>query len=152
MTKLEPKHTTARDKAEGYWTLYILAIHPDYERKGIARQLLAPGLRMADEDDSAVFLTATETGAGLYEKLGFERLETLDLGDPDHGKWEEYVHRLERKSVRESASPGFLVQRASTVDIHPISNILNEAFKPLTMYKSVSAEVQPRLFVTDESE
>lgn len=103
MAQLESKHTTDQDKREGYWTLYILAIHPNYERRGIARQLLADGLRMAGEDDVAVFLTSTMTGRGLYEKLGFERLETLDLGDPDHGKWEEYVHRLERQSIRGSA-------------------------------------------------
>lgn len=101
---LYDKHATHEDTADGYWILYMLAVHPEYERKGIAKQLLAPGMRMADEDNVAILLTSTETGWGLYEKLGFERLETLDLGDPDHRKWEEYVHRLERKTTRDSAS------------------------------------------------
>ena len=100
---MESDHITARDKKDGYWTLYILAIHPDYERRGIARLLLADGMRMAEEDDTSVFLTSTMTGAGLYERIGFERLETLPLSDGDEWKWEEYVHRLEKKSIRDAA-------------------------------------------------
>lgn len=65
---------------------------------------MADGLRMADESDSPVFLTSTETGAGLYEKMGFKRLETVHRRDELHGDWEEYVHRLERKSMREAAA------------------------------------------------
>ena len=42
-------------------------------------------------------------GAGLYERIGFERLETLPLSDGDEWKWEEYVHRLEKKSIRDAA-------------------------------------------------
>jgi ribosomal protein S18 acetylase RimI-like enzyme len=104
MAKMEAQHISARDKKEGYWTLYILAIDPRYERKGIARLLVADGLRMADEDDTAVFLTSTMTGKGLYERLGFDTLETMPLGDDEHGSWEEYVHRLERKSSRSRSS------------------------------------------------
>ena len=98
------KHVSARDKKDGYWKLYLLTIHPDFERKGIGRLLMADGLRMADESNSPVFLTSTETGAGLYEKMGFRRLETVHRTDEVHGDWKEYVYRLERKSMREAAA------------------------------------------------
>lgn len=57
--------------------IHTIGVHPDYQRQGIGRRLLAGLLARADELSAAVFLevrTDNEPALALYEDTGFERL------------------------------------------------------------------------------
>jgi len=53
-------------------------VHPDYQRRGIASLLLAPGLEIADRTHSKVWLTSTPKAVEFYEKNGCEIKENYD--------------------------------------------------------------------------
>lgn len=60
-------------------TIYNVSTHPNHRRKGIATQLLKQLIQDAKERGvGKLYLTATEMGKPLYEKLGFETL-TRDM-------------------------------------------------------------------------
>lgn len=60
-------------------TIYNVSTHPDYRRRGIATQLLKQLIQDAKERGvGKLYLTATDMGKPLYEKLGFETL-TRDM-------------------------------------------------------------------------
>jgi len=63
------------------WYLKILAIHPDYQRRGVGAKLLNWGLERARARGEKVYLEASRRGKGLYTKLGFEHVGDLTLRD-----------------------------------------------------------------------
>ena len=72
----------------------ILAVRGHYQRLGLGRQLLAPVLKMADEEGKKAYIEASAAGKSLYEKFGWRRIHDLDVdlsgvqGLENHG-----VHR-----------------------------------------------------------
>ncbi|KAJ3079682.1 hypothetical protein HK100_010354 [Physocladia obscura] len=83
---------------KNYIVLDHLAVHPEYQRRGIATMLLRPGLSFAEKTGFDVFALATEIGAATYLKLGFTVLETLvqdytSLGGVDNYKWAVVEHK-----------------------------------------------------------
>lgn len=52
-----------------------MCVHPDYQRRGLARLLLEPILKEADKQGKKVNLLASDQGRIVYEKLGFNVLE-----------------------------------------------------------------------------
>lgn len=64
------------------WLIANVAVHPDYRRRGIARQLMDSALRMVRRlagDWVALQVEADNDGAlALYDSMGFSRFETLD--------------------------------------------------------------------------
>ena len=54
--------------------LKMLAMIPDYRGRGAASQILQWGFAQADESGLPAYLEASDEGALLYEKRGFERV------------------------------------------------------------------------------
>ncbi len=74
------------EKMEGkkFVYMHILAIDPAYQRMGIGRRLLDWGLKIADDEGWEAYIDASPEGKGLYEKCGWQTINTIDL---DVGKW-----------------------------------------------------------------
>ncbi|KAF7591500.1 hypothetical protein BBP40_001490 [Aspergillus hancockii] len=60
------------ESCDGKFYVIILGTHPDARRKGVATKLMEWGLEKAKEDGVEVYLSATQMGKPVYEKLGFE--------------------------------------------------------------------------------
>lgn len=60
----------------------VLAVHPDYHRRGLGQLLLAEGLDAADAAEAQAFIEASDKGYWLYRKLGWEDVDELavDVG------------------------------------------------------------------------
>lgn len=69
---LEERYISNRNRAQGYWQLSLLGVHPAFGGKGIAKQLLKWGTDKADEQDVACYLSASPKGLPVYQKVGFE--------------------------------------------------------------------------------
>ena len=65
-----------------YFSLKTLAVHPDYQKRGIAGQLLQWGLDQADDQNLPIWLSATDAGRGLYTKHGFKQVGEIVIPDP----------------------------------------------------------------------
>ncbi|KAL4739960.1 acyl-CoA N-acyltransferase [Aspergillus similis] len=59
--------------------LEALLVHPDYQRKGIAKRLLAWGIEEAERLGIDTWLEATEQGRPVYEKSGFQPLREVKV-------------------------------------------------------------------------
>ncbi|KAM0547247.1 hypothetical protein ACHAPJ_010509 [Fusarium lateritium] len=51
-----------------------IAVHPKYQGRGVARNLVQWGMNKAREEDVPIELAATPAGSGLYTKLGFKKI------------------------------------------------------------------------------
>ena len=74
-----------------YW-LYItdLGVDRDYERQGIASQLMKTAHNLAGgEKDIAVYLIANENAVPFYEKLGMKKSD--DVMQYNHIEWTEWT-------------------------------------------------------------
>jgi len=90
-------------KVEGFWMLAFLGVVEEYERRGIASQLLVWGLDKADEEDRVVYLASSPPGVRLYMRHGFEVVhdEPCFEGEP-HGGFHNVVMCRRRKSERQA--------------------------------------------------
>ena len=61
--------------------LQSLAVHPDYQGRGIGKQLVEAGLEYVDETEKAAYLESSPAGAKLYPRCGFEVKETMSILD-----------------------------------------------------------------------
>lgn len=57
--------------------LEMLAVHQDWQGRGLASMLLRWGLARADEESVEVYLSSSPDGKGLYQKYGFEMLDSF---------------------------------------------------------------------------
>lgn len=55
----------------------ILAIDPEYQRKGVGHELLRWGLKQADEEQVECWIDASPAGHGLYKQFGWEDVGTV---------------------------------------------------------------------------
>lgn len=72
--EIREKSLPAEMKEGTYWTLSVLGVSEEYGRRGIGTKLLQWGFERADEDDRPIFVSASQEGAALYRKNGFEVL------------------------------------------------------------------------------
>ena len=62
-----------RDPREPHWHLGPIAVHPEFQGRGIGKLLLASFLAMADEQALPAYLeTDVDRNVTLYEKFGFK--------------------------------------------------------------------------------
>ncbi|KAK9894359.1 hypothetical protein P389DRAFT_95475 [Cystobasidium minutum MCA 4210] len=98
------KFILPEDTERGYYTLGLLATLPEYERRGIGTMLLRWGLDKADQDDVAVYVSASPAGAGLYTKQGFELIHERECFPGEkYGGFIVAVLRRKRMSERKAA-------------------------------------------------
>jgi ribosomal protein S18 acetylase RimI-like enzyme len=82
----EPKTGAARRRTLGsfakkFYYLFFVATREDARGRGLAGQLIGELQEKAEREQVPVWLEATtEYSAGVYEKLGFETVETVVLG------------------------------------------------------------------------
>lgn len=61
-----------------------LAVDPKHQRKGVGRLLVQWGIDRAVEERKNILIVANPTGAPLYQKMGFEKIQSLMtyVGEP----------------------------------------------------------------------
>jgi ribosomal protein S18 acetylase RimI-like enzyme len=78
----------ARDVRQPHWYLWLLAVDPPFQRKGLGGALLRPRLQAADRDGLPCYLeTAKESNVSLYQRFGFEVLRERTLGTDGPRFW-----------------------------------------------------------------
>ncbi|KAJ5591939.1 uncharacterized protein N7459_002308 [Penicillium hispanicum] len=60
-----------------HYYLEILGVDPSYQGRGLASKLLKWGLARADEEGVEVYLSSSPEGRPVYEKYGFQSLESF---------------------------------------------------------------------------
>ncbi len=84
--QLEGLH--ARDVTQPHWYLWLLAVDPPCQGKGLGGALLRSRLRAADRQGLPCYLeTAKESNVSLYQRFGFEVLRHPKLGKDGPRFW-----------------------------------------------------------------
>ena len=81
----------------------ILAVRPEYQRKGLGSMLLAPVLGLADKENAKTFIQASAEGIGLYLKFGWVKVDEIVLDFSPYGGEKEVKTAL---LIRESRGEG----------------------------------------------
>lgn len=63
-----------------------IAVPPDHQGKGVGTALIQEGTNRADVEDTCCWVHASEAGASMFERCGFEEIRRLDL-DLDEWNW-----------------------------------------------------------------
>lgn len=63
----------------------ILAVLPEYQRKGLGGVLLDHGLALADRDGAKTYIEASKKGVGLYLKRGWKRVGEIQTDMRPYG-------------------------------------------------------------------
>ena len=63
----------------------ILAVRPEYQRKGLGSLLLDPVWKLADKDNAKTFIQASEKGIGLYLKYGWVEVDEIVMDFSPYG-------------------------------------------------------------------
>jgi len=66
---------------ENMYFLNILAVHPQYQRRGLGSQLIEPVLALADAEGRRTYIEASKKGVRLYERYGWVRVGAVVM-DP----------------------------------------------------------------------
>lgn len=71
-----------------HYYLSVIATHPKFQGKGMARAVLAPVFATADESGCETFLeTASEENVEIYQRLDFEVAADVELPDGPLVRW-----------------------------------------------------------------
>ncbi|KAJ5348717.1 Acyl-CoA N-acyltransferase [Penicillium brevicompactum] len=62
---------------------HTVAVHPEYQGKGIGARLMKWGMDVAEELNLPIYLESTVEGVPLYKKLGFETLSENIVFKPE---------------------------------------------------------------------
>jgi len=71
-----------------YLYCHVIAVHPEYQRKGIGQLLMENGIKVAQKAELPIYIESSLDGVRLYEKSGCRRLkqphehDTKDLKPP----------------------------------------------------------------------
>jgi GNAT superfamily N-acetyltransferase len=63
----------------------ILAVRPEYQRKGLGSMLLTPVLEQADKENAKAFVQGSVQGVGLYLKHGWEEVDEILIDYSPYG-------------------------------------------------------------------
>jgi len=67
--------------AEPHWYLPLIGVDPAWQGAGYGSELMKHGLARCDSDHALAYLESTSPrNLSLYERLGFERLGTIQVG------------------------------------------------------------------------
>jgi len=70
---------------DGREELEYLAVHPDYQKQGIASLLVRNGIQQAERMSLPIFLMAFDISRGLYLRLGFREISNVLQDDSKFG-------------------------------------------------------------------
>ncbi|KFY05751.1 hypothetical protein V492_08317 [Pseudogymnoascus sp. VKM F-4246] len=70
---------------ETHYFMSILAVRPEYQRKGLGSMLLAPVLEQADRENAKAFVQGSAQGIGLYLKHGWEEVDEILMDYSPYG-------------------------------------------------------------------
>jgi ribosomal protein S18 acetylase RimI-like enzyme len=71
---------------ERYIYCHVMAVHPDYQRKGIGEMLMKYEIGISQQTGLPIYIESSKEGIKLYEKMGSRRLK------------EKLVHKSEDSS------------------------------------------------------
>ena len=71
--------------------LDYLAVHPKYQRRGVASLLTKSGIAQAEKMKIDIFVFGFRAGLGVYQKCGFALLDQLIQDDTMYGGEGEYA-------------------------------------------------------------
>ena len=63
----------------------LLAVRPEYQRKGIGGLLLEHGLALADRDGARTYIEASQKGLPLYKKYGWVEFDAVVVDTKPYG-------------------------------------------------------------------
>jgi GNAT superfamily N-acetyltransferase len=63
----------------------ILAVRPEYQRKGLGGMLLEDGLALADRDGCKTFIEASAKGLALYLKYDWKEIDEVKVDTRPYG-------------------------------------------------------------------
>lgn len=63
----------------------ILAVRPEYQRKGLGGMLLEHGLALVDRDGRKTYIEASAKGLGLYLKYGWKEIDEVKVDTRPYG-------------------------------------------------------------------
>jgi GNAT superfamily N-acetyltransferase len=63
----------------------ILAVRPEYQRKGLGARLLEPVLALADRDGARTYIEASAKGLGLYLKYDWKEIDAINIDMRPYG-------------------------------------------------------------------
>jgi GNAT superfamily N-acetyltransferase len=78
---------TAREKMwldQRYIYCHVVAVHPDYQRKGIGQLLMKYGICVAQESKLPMYIESSKEAVRLYEKIGCRRLKERVVHKADY--------------------------------------------------------------------
>lgn len=62
------------------WFMSTIVVAKEYQRKGVASELMRFGVEKADEEGLMAYVNSSPEGKGLYERFGFRTVKTSDFG------------------------------------------------------------------------
>jgi ribosomal protein S18 acetylase RimI-like enzyme len=68
---------------ERYLYCHVVAVHPDYQKKGIGKLLVGYGIEVARQAGLPVYVESSKDGLKLYDKTGFRRLREQAMPKED---------------------------------------------------------------------
>jgi GNAT superfamily N-acetyltransferase len=69
------------DAREKLWTdqkyiyCHVMAVHPNYQRKGLGKLLMEYGISIAQQVELPIYIESSQEGIKLYEKTGCQRIK-----------------------------------------------------------------------------
>jgi ribosomal protein S18 acetylase RimI-like enzyme len=63
----------------------VLAVHPQYQRRGLGSLMLEPVLAMADKEARNVYIEASKKGVGLYRRYGWIEVDRMLVDTRPYG-------------------------------------------------------------------
>jgi ribosomal protein S18 acetylase RimI-like enzyme len=84
---------------EKYLYCHVLAVHPEYQRRGIGKLLMQFGIDVAQKTELPIYVESSREGVRLYEKMGCRRIKMLVGLRDDRPKPEETVTDEEDSDV-----------------------------------------------------
>ncbi|KAI5918838.1 acyl-CoA N-acyltransferase [Camillea tinctor] len=82
-----------------HWYLELLGVRKGYQKRDVGGMLLRWGLQKSDEAQVEAFLDSSPAGAALYEKHGFQTVDTVAFEDPGGKYVEKYMVRQPERKV-----------------------------------------------------
>jgi GNAT superfamily N-acetyltransferase len=58
-----------------YIYCHVMAVHPDYQRKGIGKLLMEYGISVAQQVELPIYIESSQDGVRLYEKMGCQQIK-----------------------------------------------------------------------------